>query len=66
MKNSVKLSTINEQRALMGLPLFEHVPTVMRPGKTARQNRKNASANAAARAQANRDMKSLRHNGKGK
>jgi hypothetical protein len=48
-----KLSEINARRAVAGL-----VPLVA--GKTAKKNRVAQNANAANRAQANRDMKSNR------
>ncbi len=48
-----KLSDINARRAVAGLP-----PMVA--GKTAKKNKAVQNANAFARAQANRDMKSNR------
>ena len=55
-----KLAEVNAFRVAHGLTPFAALPTVMRPGKTANKNRASQNANAAARAQANRDMKALR------
>ena len=60
VKPMVSLAVINATRASMGLAPFDALPTVKRPGKTANQNRKQADANRAARAEANRDMKAKR------
>ena len=50
---TVSLAEVNRVRAIAGLP-----PVVA--GKTAKANKRAQAANAAARAQANRDMKSKR------
>lgn len=60
-KTQMTLAQINAFRERQGWePLAVH-PNVARPGKTAAQNKSKKNANAAARADANRAMKSNRH-----
>ncbi len=56
----MNLATVNALRANMGLAPLSEMPGVMRPGKTANANRKQAAANAAMRAEQNRATKAKR------
>ena len=60
VKAAPSLAKINAMRLSMGLDTLDANPAVMRPGKTAKANRKAQDANKAARAQANREMKNNR------
>lgn len=54
------LATINAQRAQMGLAPLAVNPVAMRPGKTAKANKKAQAANRAAHAAKQQEMKANR------
>lgn len=58
------LKTINAQRAQMGLPPLEVNPVAMRPGKTAKQNKKAQNANRAAHAAKQAEIREARRSGR--
>jgi hypothetical protein len=61
-QNGVKLNAINAWRAAQGLEPLQSNGKTAKARAAGKQHQ--ARANAAARAQANRDMKDNRHNGK--
>jgi hypothetical protein len=64
MKNVPSLAAVNAFRASQGLETFDHVPGVMRPGKTAKSAKGRQAANKAARANECRELKAKRTSGK--
>lgn len=62
--NPPSLATINAQRAAMGLPPMTVNPVAMRPGKTAKQNKKAQAANRSAHAAKQAEIREARRSGR--